>query len=71
MGASTTGSKSKYAVKQQQKQNGSYHGNSPYYENIISFQHLKPLHAYPHLAGNGMNVGEWQNYRREQFNTSL
>lgn len=45
----TTGKNSKYAEKKERMKNGTYHGNSPYYENIPEFKDLWPLSAYPHL----------------------
>lgn len=54
----TTGKKSNYASKKQQMQNGTYHGTSPFYENIPEFQHMKPLSTYTHLREAGMNVGD-------------
>lgn len=39
----------KYAEKIEQMKNGTYHGNSPFYNNIPEFQYLKPLASYPHL----------------------
>lgn len=41
--------KSKYALKKIAMKNGTYNGNSPYFQNIQEFQYLKPLDSYPHL----------------------
>lgn len=45
----TTGKNSNYAEKKERMKNGTYHGNSPFYENIPEFQHLLPLQSYAHL----------------------
>lgn len=52
----TTGRKSKYARKKVQMANGSYNGNSPFFNNIPEFQHVKPLRMYSHLREPGMQV---------------
>lgn len=46
-----TRTQSKYSRKKLAQKNGSYHGSSPFFNNIREFQFLKPLHLdlYPHL----------------------
>ena len=53
----TSGRKSRYAAKKNAMHGGSYHGNSPFFENIPHFQYLKPLGpgVYPHLDAYGPN----------------
>ncbi|HYD90920.1 MAG TPA: hypothetical protein VEA37_05450 [Flavobacterium sp.] len=38
-----------YGEKKTAMRNGSYGGNSPFYNNIPEYQYLKPLASYPHL----------------------
>lgn len=40
---------SRYSKKKQRMQNGTYIGDSPFYQNIAEFQHLLPIESYPHL----------------------
>lgn len=67
----TTGKKSSYAAKKQQMINGSYHGTSPFYENIPEFQHLKPLSMYAHLKVGGFRIPDNRGGRSGGGNFSL
>ena len=55
-----------YGEKIDQKKNGTYHGNSPFYNNIPEFQFLKPLASYPHLRGFGADERDAIEQRRKQ-----
>lgn len=43
------GKKSKYQAKKQRMANGTYNGNSPFYNNIRDYQYDRPLETYPHI----------------------
>lgn len=45
-----------YSEKKASQKAGTYHGNSPLFNNIPEFQHLKPLHMYSHLKEGNMRV---------------
>ncbi|HOV34622.1 MAG TPA: hypothetical protein PLS56_01355 [Candidatus Dojkabacteria bacterium] len=38
-----------YAQKKDSQKSGTYHGSSPFFNNIPQFQGLWPLRSYPHL----------------------
>lgn len=49
-----------YSEKKEAQKAGTYHGTSPYFNNIPEFQYLKPLNLYPHLRA-------FVDKRRKQF----